>query len=110
MTEIQWLASEEPDAMLEYLVGRVNHAQLVDFVRGCWERVAPFRPPAPPHGHTFVEQFAEVAEGQSDFDAATYACEAALKAAGWAPAYREERRAQAALLRRVVGNPFRLKA
>jgi hypothetical protein len=106
MTEREWLASDEPDLMLEFLVGKVEHAQLVDFVRQCWQRIAQYIPPVP-HDFTVVEQFAAVADRQTDLDAATYASEAALKAAGLAPSQREEQRHQADLLRRIVGNPFR---
>jgi hypothetical protein len=106
MTEAEWLASDEPDLMLEVLIGKVDHGKLIEFVRGCWERIGPYLPPGP-HDRTVVEQFAETAGRQSDFDAVTYASEAALKAAGLAPSLRTEQRHQADLLRRIVGNPFR---
>ena len=80
--------------------------QLVEFVRQCWERITPLVT-APPHERTVVDQFADLADKQDDLDAATYASEAALKAAGWAPSIREEQAQQAELLRRIVGNPFR---
>ncbi len=78
----------------------------MEFVRQCWERVGPLIA-APPHDRTVVEEFAGLADGMSDFDAATYANEAALKAAGWAASIREEQAHQAELLRQIVGNPFR---
>ena len=106
MTEPEWLVCREPDLMLEFLVGKVGRDRLVEFVRRCWERVEPLVT-APPHDRTVVEQFAEVVGGQSDLDAATYAAEAALKAAGWTASIREEQAAQAELLRQIVGNPFR---
>ncbi len=106
MTESEWLACDEPDLILDFLRGKISREQLVDFVRRCWERIAAFLPPVP-HDHTVVEEFAELAPGQSDHDALTYACEAALKAATWAPNLGEERKQQAALLRQLVGNPFR---
>jgi hypothetical protein len=106
MTEREWLASGEPDLMLEHLIGKVGRRQLVEFVRQCWERIEVYVPPYP-HEITVVDQFAELADGQSDFDAAVYASEAALKAAGLAPSLRDEQRHQAELLRRIVGNPFR---
>ena len=106
MSESEWFAYEEPDLMLEFLVGRINRAELVNFVRKCWERISPFLTPVP-GGYTVVEQFAEVAERLSDMDSATYAAEAALKAARWAPALREEQRQQTILLRQLVGNPWR---
>jgi hypothetical protein len=57
--------------------------------------------------YTVVEQFAQIVDEQTDMDAARYASEAALKAAGWARSFPEERREQAALLRHLAGNPFR---
>src|SRR5262245_28390272 len=108
MTELEWFASDEPDLRWERLMGKVPHAQLVTWVRRCWERITPFIPPVP-HKYTVVEQFAEIAEEQSDYDATIYASEAALKAAGLAPDLREEQRHQAQILRQIVGNPFRPK-
>jgi len=105
MTEAEWFACREPDLLLEFLVGRASRAQLVEFVRRCWLRITP-HVTAPPHERTVVDQFAALAERQDDLDAATYAAEAALKAAGWAPSMREEQADQAELLRRIVGNPF----
>lgn len=106
MTDAEWFACEEPDLMLEHIMGRVTRAQLVTFVSDCWERISPHLPPYP-HEFTVVEQFAENAERMSDYDAAIYASEAALKAAGLAPDMREEQRQQAELLRRIVGDSFR---
>jgi hypothetical protein len=108
MTESEWLASDEPDLMLEQVMGQVSRAQLVDFVRECWRRITPFHRAARYH-YTVVEQFAEIADEQSDHDAVIYAAEAALKAAGLAPDRRTEQRFQAEILRRIVGNPFQLK-
>src|SRR5438105_1717381 len=105
MTEHEWEACQYPDLMLEDLVGTMSREQLVDFVRRRWERIAPYLPPAP-HEQTLVEEFAQFAPRQSDFDAATYAAEAVLKAARWAPDLHAEQHAQAELLRRLVGNPF----
>ncbi|HEX4591657.1 MAG TPA: hypothetical protein VH120_17095 [Gemmataceae bacterium] len=106
MTEAEWFACGEPDLLLEHLIGRVSRAQLVEFVRGCWQRITPLVT-APPHERTVVDQFADLAEQQDDLDAVTYAAEAVLKAAGWAPSIREEQAHQADLLRQIVGNPFR---
>lgn len=106
MTESEWLKSGEPDLMLEHLMGRVSREQLVRFVRECWRRIAADIPPIP-HDTTVVEQYAAIVREQSDHDAAVYAAEAALKAAGLAPDMRGEQRHQADLLRRIVGNPFR---
>jgi hypothetical protein len=106
MTENKWLTSGEPDLMLEHVMGKISREQLVEFVRGCWERIAPYFPPYS-HDYTVVEQFAELADQQSDYDATIYASEAALKAAGLAPDMREEQKHQADLLRWIVGNPFR---
>lgn len=102
MTESEWLACGEPDLMLEHLEGKVSREQLVEWVRRCWARVAAHLPPVPTE-ITVVEQFAALAPQQSDHDAAIYASEAALKAAGWAPNLKEEQRQQAAILRQVVG-------
>jgi hypothetical protein len=101
MSESEWLACEEPDLMLEAVEGKVSREQLVEFVRRCWERIRPHLPSVR-SDVTVVEQFAALASQQSDHDATLYAAEAALKAAGWAPVMKEERRQQAALLRRIV--------
>jgi hypothetical protein len=106
MTQAEWLTCREPDLLLEFLVGKVSRAELVEFVRLCWERVEPLVT-APPHDRTVVEEFAALAGRQSDFDAATYAYEASLKAAGWAPSIHAEQACQAEVLRQVVGDPFR---
>lgn len=106
MTEAEWFACREPDLLLEFVAGRVRRDQLVEFVRQCWERITPLVT-APPHERTVVDQFAAIADKQTDIDAATYAFEASLKAAGWAPSIHEEQARQAELLRRIVGNPFR---
>lgn len=106
MTETEWQACRYPDLMLEELVGIISREQLVDFVRRCWERIRPYLPPGP-REETLVEAFERAAPAQSDFDAATYAAEAVLKAARWAPDLHAEQQAQAELLRRLVGNPFR---
>src|SRR5262245_32371648 len=105
MSESEWLVCEEPDLMLELVEGKVSREQLVDFVRQCWERITPYLP-AGRSDYTVVEQFAALAEQQSDHDAVLYAAEAALKAARWAPDIRAEQRQQAALLRQIVGRPF----
>jgi hypothetical protein len=102
MTQSEWFACQEPDLMLEHLMGKVPRAQLVSFARGCWERIATNIPPVP-HEYTVVEQFAASAEQLNDHDVAIYASEAALKAAGLAPNMKAERRNQAELLRRIVG-------
>lgn len=104
MSESEWLACGEPDLMLEAVEGKVSRAQLVEFVRRCWERITPSLPLR--SDITVVEQFAALAGQQSDHDAVLYAAEAALKAAGWAPSIKEEQRHQAALLRQIVGRPF----
>src|SRR4051794_1359168 len=103
MSESEWLTCEEPDLMLEALEGHVAREQLVEFVRRCWLRITPHLPVT--NDVTVVEQFAALAEGQSDHDAVLYAAEAAIKAARWAPVIREEQRRQAALLRQIVGRP-----
>jgi hypothetical protein len=104
MTDTEWLACDEPDLMLEHLMGKVSRAQLMTFVRRCWDRITPYIPPVP-HDYTVVEQFAQVVDELSDHDAAVYTSEAALKAAGLAPNLREEQRHQAELLRRIVESP-----
>ena len=105
MSESEWLACDQPDLLLEILETKVSRKQLVDFVRRCWERITPHLPQVQ-SDYTVVEQFASLADQQSDHDATLYAAEAALKAAGWAPNMREEQRQQAALLRQIVGSPF----
>ena len=106
MSESEWLASAEPDLMLEEMEGKLSRAQLMEFVRRCWERITPYLPPVK-SAVTVVEQFADLAPMQSDHDAALYAAEAVLKAAGWAPKVKEEQRQQAALLREIVDYPPR---
>ncbi|MBY0527258.1 MAG: hypothetical protein K2R98_27935 [Gemmataceae bacterium] len=104
MTESEWLACDQPDLLLEVVEGKATRAQLVEFVRRCWQHVTPFLPPVQSE-LTVVEQFAAVADRQSDHDAVLYAAEAALKLARWAPDMRQEQRQQAALLRQIVGRP-----
>jgi hypothetical protein len=103
MSESEWLACEEPDMMLEALEGKVPHELLVVFVRQCWHRITPYLPVQ--NDVTVVEEFAALAQQQSDHDAVLYAAEAVLKAARWAPNIRAEQKQQAALLRRLVGRP-----
>ena len=103
MSESEWLGCDQPDLLLEILESKVSRTQLVDFVRQCWGRIS-HRLPAVRSGYTVVEQFASIADQQSDHDAVLYASEAALKAAGWAPDIREEQKRQAALLRKIVGS------
>jgi hypothetical protein len=105
MTESEWLTCGEPDLLLEQLMGKVSHEQLVTFVRQCWDRIKPYKPSVP-HEFTVVEQFAEAVERMSNHDAAIYASEAALKAAGLAPNRREEQWHQAKLLRQIVSVYF----
>jgi hypothetical protein len=109
MTESEWLACTEPDLMLEQLVGKISRAILVEYVRRCWERILPLVTPTS-YDYTVVDQFAALAYQMSDMDAATYAAEAVLKAAGWAPNLREEQKHQANLLRWFVGNLFQAHA
>jgi len=104
MTKSEWLACNEPDLLLEAVETTVSRAQLVEFVRRCWGHISPHLPPVHSE-YTVVEQFAAVADQQSAHDAALYAAEAALKAAGWAPDVKEEQRHQSALLRQIVGHP-----
>jgi hypothetical protein len=105
MTESEWLACDEPDMLLEVLEGKVPHAQLVDFVRRCWQRIVAYLPPEAGKV-TIVEEFAALAPQQSEHDAVVYAAEAALKAARWAPDVRAEQKQQAALLRQLVRRPL----
>jgi hypothetical protein len=107
MTESEWLTSDEPDLMLEHVMGRISRDQLVTFVRQCWQRIAAYLPPVP-HDYTVVEQFEEIVHEQSDYDAVIYASEAALKASRLAPDAGAELRHQADLLRKIVGNVFRI--
>ncbi|MFL5330778.1 MAG: hypothetical protein ACJ8C4_17905 [Gemmataceae bacterium] len=87
MTNLEWLTCDQPDLMLEELMGQVPRAQLVEFVQACWQRIGPYLP-ATPHSYTVVEQFAAIVDGLNDHDAVVYAAEAALKAAGLAPSLR----------------------
>lgn len=105
MTEVDWFTCNEPDLMLEVVEDTVSRGQLVEFVRRCWERVTPYLPPGP-SDYTVVDQFAALADQQSNHDAALYAAEATLKAARWAPDFKQEQKEQAALLRRIVGRSF----
>jgi hypothetical protein len=102
MTEAEWLACTEPDLLLEEVEGKISREQLMEYVRQCWERIERYLP-AERSEITVVEEFAAMVGQQSDHDAALYAHEAALKAAGWAPVLREEQKQQAAILRRIVG-------
>ncbi len=109
MTELEWRACQEPELLLEVVERTASREQLVEFVRRCWERIAKYLP-AVQSSYTVVEEFAALAAGQSDHDAALYAAEAALKAARWAPDIKEEQRQQAILLRQIVGLPSRTLA
>ena len=103
MTPEEWMRCDEPDLMLEELLGRVHRAQLIEFVRNCWERVARYLPDVP-HEITAAQQFAALAETLNDRDAIIYASEAALKAAGLTPNLRAEQKRQAELLRQIAGH------
>jgi hypothetical protein len=104
MTAREWLACTKPDELLDALLGKVGRDQLVEFVRRCWRRIEPHIE-APPYEVTVVDQYAEAAPHLNDMDAARYAYEAALKAAGWAPDMLAEQAAQAELLRQIVAYP-----
>ena len=106
MTTTEWLNCTDPDLMLEAVENTATRDQFVEWVRRCWQRIAPYLPPVP-KDITVVDQFAALAPNQSNHDAAIYAAEAALKASGWAPLPAEERRHQAALLRQLVAAPTR---
>jgi hypothetical protein len=106
MTEAEWFACMEPDLLLEEVEGAISREQLVEFVRRCWEGVTPYVPSVE-NSVTVVEQFAALAPHQSNHDAALYAAEAALKAAGLAPSMKEEQRQQATLLRNIMGRSDR---
>jgi hypothetical protein len=105
MSETEWLDCAEPDLMLECVEGRASRAELREFVRRCWDRIT-LHLPAASGSFTVVEEFATLADQLNDHDAVLYAAEAALKAARWAPVFKEEKRQQAALLRQIVGQPF----
>ena len=105
MTEIEWLSCGAPDLMLDELEGKITRQQLVEFVRRCCERVTPYVHSAG-NEIAIVEEFATLAAGQSDHDAAIYAYEASLKAARWAPDMKKEQAQQAAVLRQIVGRPM----
>jgi hypothetical protein len=105
MSESEWFACDQPDLLLEVVETKASRKQLVEFVRQCWDRIADRLPPLQTD-FTVVEQFAKLADQQSDHDAVLYAAEAALKAAGWASDIREEQKQQASLLRHIVGSPF----
>jgi hypothetical protein len=104
MSESEWLACDEPDLLLEVVEAKVSRRQLVDFVRGCWERITPHLPSTPSKA-TVVEEFSALVGQQSDHDAVLYASEAALKAARWGPNFKEEQRQQAILLRQIMDHP-----
>jgi hypothetical protein len=103
MTESEWLACAEPELMLEAVERTATREQLVEFVRICWSRVGAHLPVR--GGPTAADEFAALAPRQSDHDAAVYAAEAALKAAGWSPDRHAEKSHQAAILRRLVARP-----
>ncbi len=104
MSESEWLGCTEPDLMLECVEGKASRAQLIEFVRQCWNRIASHLPAS--HGsYTVVEEYASLAHQMNDHDAVLYAAEAALKAARWAPVLKEEKIQQADLLRQIVGHP-----
>lgn len=99
MTESEWLACADPDRMLEHLIGIVTVEQLAEFVRACWRHVQV--------GGAVLESVADEVERLGEWDAVRYAAESAVQAARRARSFAAERRQQAAILRRVVGNPAR---
>ncbi|MBY0232011.1 MAG: hypothetical protein K2W96_22230 [Gemmataceae bacterium] len=102
MTESEWRSCGEPDLLLEELEGRVDRAILVEWVRRCWDRVAPGLVVV---GSTPADEYAALSPGQSDHDAVVYADEAALRASRYAADMKAERRLQADLLRQLVSRP-----
>jgi hypothetical protein len=106
MTESEWLSSNDPDLLLEFLIGKVTREQLVRFVSTCWLRALP-HVPSHPSGRTAADEFRDIADQLTDFDAARYASDAILRAARWAPDLRQEQAHQAQLLRQIVGDPYR---
>lgn len=117
MTEAEWLESASVSAMLRFLRGRVSDEKLRHFIRAsaaaAWPELAPhwdgrsttFFPPRP--GRISTPSLFEVAESTNIFAVfQRTGGTAATAAAG----YKQAGQVQAALLREIVGNPFRLPA
>jgi len=133
MTEAEWLASNDLNAMLEFLGDRISPRKLRLFACACCRRVWHLlHEPASRHAVEVAERYAdglatkeELLAARNDAVlqapsggaaqvaardprwAAAWTAVGASKIAAWAAAKNSERSEQAALLREMVGNPFR---
>jgi hypothetical protein len=135
MTEAEWLACEDPVAMLEHLRGRVSDRKLRLFALACGRRVCSLVPDGRDRwfagalavverfveGHGDASEFAalrerEILEGSEEVilgivdPDAWRGARAAVEWAGWLTdgwRARAERKVQARRCRCVFGNPFR---
>lgn len=103
MTELQWLSCNDPDLLLEQVVGKIDARQLSAFVCACWRRVDP---PEGAISEDVRRQVEAELKGLSAWDAVRHASESVLQAARRAPSFAQERRTQGKLLRDAVGNPY----
>lgn len=123
MTEPEWLASDDPEPMLAFLRGRASARQLRLFAVACSRRVWLVLDNPGRAAVEAAERFADGLIGPEALRAARLACRAAGGQASWYAAATDpfiaagnasrsaraaaEGAAQAALLRDIVGNPFR---
>jgi hypothetical protein len=127
VTEADWLACDDPTPMLEYLRGKASDRKLRLFAVACshraWDRLDDLGRAAV----AVAEQYADGLAGPGELRAARLVCRSAGAGAAWYAAASaasvaarnaalsaqagmfspEEGAAQAALLRCLVGNPFR---
>jgi hypothetical protein len=132
MTEAEWLASSDLNAMLEHLGEQISPRKLRLFACACCRRVWDLlHEPACRQAVVVAERFADglatkeelmaarneaVQQGPGSSAAqvaardprwaAAWTAVGASKIAAWAAAKNSERSEQAALLREIVGNPF----
>ncbi len=133
MTEAEWLACKDLNAMLEFLGERISSRKLRLFACACCRRVWPLlTEPTSRHAVEVAERYAdglatkeELLAARNDAVmqapgggaaqvaardprwAAAWTAVGASKIAAWAAAKNSERSHQTALLREIVGNPFR---
>jgi hypothetical protein len=134
MDEAAWLVCSNPKQMLQHLCAEQMERKSLLFICTCFRRIWELLPEA---GHDWTELAEEVAEGRADFERLSGDAEYDALGDAWerasgaqkvivqavadvyyynlddtgmnssGPAWEDERRAQATLVREIFGNPFR---